>query len=63
MKNTKLMSRFNCPIPLSTLASQLTCKNQILKFTEVLMENLILKSECKSMIIFLIYGKSFRFKL
>lgn len=45
MKNTKLMSRFNCPIPLSTLASQLTSKNQILKFTEVLMENLILKSE------------------
>lgn len=44
MKNTKLMNRFNCPIPLSTLASQLASKSQSIKFTEVLMENLILKS-------------------
>lgn len=44
MKNTKLMNRFNCPFPLSTLASQLASKSQSIKFTEVLMENLILKS-------------------
>ncbi len=39
------MSRFECAVPLSTLSSQLNSKSQIPKFTEVLMENLILKSE------------------
>ena len=44
----KLMSRFECAVPLSTLSSQLNSKSQIPKFTEVLMENLILKSESKN---------------
>lgn len=41
----KLMSRFDCAVPLSTLSSQLNTKSQIPKVTEVLIENLILKSE------------------
>ena len=45
MKKEKLFSRYECCIPLSILSSQLNTKSQIPKVTEVLMENLILKSE------------------
>ena len=45
MNKEKLFSRYECCIPLSILSSQLNTKSQIPKVTEVLMENLILKSE------------------